>query len=56
MDFILFTCIEAQKLIDKVLQSKLISDVGRAEIVQLYVESSPKHCEFDIINNPKTNF
>ena len=45
MEIILWTCVEAQKLINNVRASKVPNNV-KEELVQIYIEHSPKTCKF----------
>jgi len=48
MEIILWTCVEAQKLINNVRISKSVSDQVKAELVEIYKEHAPKTCKFTI--------
>jgi len=45
MEIILWTCIEAQKLINNVRTSKVPNEI-KAELIQIHKEHSPKTCKF----------
>jgi len=47
MEIILWTCVEAQKLINNVRTSKVPDEV-KAELIQIYKEHAPKTCKFTI--------
>jgi len=47
MEIILWTCIEAQKLITNVIKSKVPDEV-KVELIQIHKEHAPKTCKFTI--------
>jgi len=47
MEIILWSCVEAQKLINNVRTSKVPDEV-KAELIQIYKEHAPKTCKFTI--------
>lgn len=49
MEYILFTCIEAQKLIGNVTKTESITDNNiKIEIIEELINVSPKECKFDL--------
>jgi len=47
MEIILWSCVEAQKLINNVRTSK-VPDEMKAELIQIHKEHAPKTCKFTI--------
>jgi len=47
MEIILWSCVEAQKLINNVTKSKVPNEI-KAELIQIHKEHSPKTCKFTI--------
>ena len=45
METILWTCVEAKKLINNVYMSKVDNQV-KIELVEIYREHTPKNCKF----------
>ncbi len=45
METILWTCVEAQKLITNAINSPIPNEV-RVELVQIFKEGSPRTCKF----------
>lgn len=47
MEWIVFSCLEYQKLINNVLNANLPRNF-QEEIIEQYIEIAPEHCNFNI--------